>query len=157
MRKIKFVLVASLVIWTSCTNSDQDKLLLEKKIVDERNRADSLQQIIDTLRTKYIFDNLTAIHIPNEYKPIKEGQPYTGKLYFVAFNKEDRVLFSQNTDFENSDTLSKIEYGGFLYDAIGQKGENKFYFKTLIHNETSLKSRTGEFDGIHMSDLITGK
>ena len=157
MRKIKIVLGASLVILTSCNNSNQDNLLLEKRILDERNRADSLQQIVDTLRTKYIFDNLTAIHIPNENQPIKEGQPYTGKLYFVAFNKEDRVIFSQNMDFKDSDTLSKIEYGGFLYDAIGEKGENKFYFKTLIRNETSLNSRTGEFDGIHMSDLIVGE
>lgn len=132
-------------------------MLLEKRILNERNRADSLQQIVDTLRTKYIFDNLTAIYIPNENQPIKEGKPYTGKFYFVAFNIEDRVIFSQNIDFENSDTLSKIEYGGFIYDAIGQEGENEFYFKTLIRNKTSFNLRTGEFDGIHMSDLIIGK
>jgi hypothetical protein len=157
MKKITFLLILSLVILTSCIGSDQERLLLENEIVAERKKVDSLQRIVDTLRTKYIFDNLTALHIPNENQPIKEGQEYSGKLYIVAFNKEDRILFSSNYPFKNPDTLSRIEYGGFQYTAVGKKGENNFYFELNIRNKTSLNSRTGEFDGMVMSDILIGE
>lgn len=71
MKKILFVL-ALIIISTSCKYSSKEKVNLENQITSERNKADSLQRIIDTLRTKFIFDNLTILHIPNKNQPIKK-------------------------------------------------------------------------------------
>ncbi|WP_034924811.1 hypothetical protein [Gillisia sp. CAL575] len=154
MKNIIFLLVLIIIVTASCNYSNEEKINLENQITTERNKADSLQKIIDTLRTKFIFDNLTILHVPNRNQPIEDGKKYTGKIYFVAFNKEDRILFSDKLVFKNPDTISKIDYGGFEYKTVGKKGENNFYFKALINNSTSLNSRTGTFDGIQMSDKI---
>jgi len=154
MKNLIFLLVLIIIFTTSCDYSNKEKINLENQIIPERNKVDSLQRIIDTLRTKFIFDDLTILHIPNRNQPIEEGKEYTGRIYFVAFNKEDRILFSDKLAFKNPDTISKIEYGGFEYKTVGKKGENNFYFKALINNSTSLNSRTGIFDGIQMSDKI---
>lgn len=139
---------------TSCTYSKKEKLALENQFQKEKKKVDSLQKIVDTLRTKFIFDNLTVLHIPNKNQPIKEGEEYSGKLYFVAFNKDDRILFSPDYPIKKPDTISKIDYGGFEYKTIGKKGKNNYYFETIINNQTSLNSQTGIFDGRVMSDII---
>ncbi len=153
MKKIIFLFLIT-IISTSCNIQKKENLSLKNQIEKEKKKVDSLQAIVDTLQTKFIFDNLKILHIPNENKALEEGKEFSGKIYFVAFNREDRILFSDKLEFKNPDTISKIDYGGFEYKSVGKKGENNFYFKALINDSISLKSRTGSFDGILMSDKI---
>ena len=144
--KIFFCLFFSLTLF-SCTNETEN---LKQEIGILKAKNDSLNTLLDTLKTKFIFDKAFVKHIVNENKPMKVGEKYEGAFYFVAYNSNDKILFKQ--DFNSkSDTLSNIREGGFIYEFIAKKGENNFHFKPLILNEVSIEFRNTFFD-VNISD-----
>jgi len=144
--KKKLLLLLPL-IFLNCTNNES---VLKEKITKLKMRNDSLNIILDTLKTKFIFDNAFVKHIVNENKPMKVGQKYEGEFYFVAYNKNDKILFSQNSN-SKPDTLTEVSGGGYIYEFTAKKGENYFHFKPMILNKTAKEFRNPFFD-VNISD-----
>jgi len=130
-----------------CTNQNED---LKREILILKAHNDSLNIILDTLKTKFIFDKAFIKHIVNENKPMKVDEKYEGEFYFVAYNNNDRILFTQNS-IAKPDTLSKIRGGGYIYEFTAKKGANDFHFKPLILDKTAKEFRNRFFD-VNISD-----
>lgn len=146
MEKYLFLLF-SLTLF-SCNNETEN---LKQEIGILKAKNDSLNTVLDTLKTKFIFDKAFVINIVNENEPMKVGEKYEGKFYFVAYNYNDRILFKQDSSSE-SDTLSKIKGGGYTYEFIAKKGENNFHFKPLILDETAREFFNNVFLDVNISD-----
>jgi|SRR5690554_43937 len=134
-------------LFLSC---DQEKEL-KQEISYLKAQKDSLNTVLDSLKTKFIFDQAFIVNIINDNKPMKEGQEYEGKFYYVAYNLNDKLLFKQ---YSNSipDTLNKsnLKGAGYVYNFIAKKGKNNFYFNPLILDKDAL-----EFSNIHRFGRIT--
>ncbi|WP_318643355.1 hypothetical protein [Flavobacterium ardleyense] len=139
--KNKLLLLLPL-IFLNCTNNES---ILKEEITKLNMKNDSLKIVLDTLKTKFIFDRAFVKHIVNENKPMKVGQKYEGELYFVAYNNYDKILFRQNSNLK-PDTLSEVIGGGYKYEFTAKKGENNFYFKPMILNKTAKEFRNPFFD-----------
>lgn len=131
----------------SCNNESEK---LRQEIYSLKAEKDRLNTVLDTLKTKFIFDQVFVVNIVNDNKPMKEGEKYEGKFYFVAYNHNDRILFKQDEN-QKSDTLSKVIGGGYIYDFVAKKGKNNFHFKPLILDETAQEFRNLFFD-VYISD-----
>ena len=145
MRKYLVILIPFL--FTNCTDNES---ALKNEISLLKAKNDSLNTILDTLKTKFIFDNAFIKHIVNENKPMKAGEKYQGEFYFVAYNRNDKVLFKQDQSPE-SDTLSKIMGGGYIYEFTAKKGANNFHFKPIILDKTAKEFRNTFFN-VNISD-----
>jgi hypothetical protein len=145
MKKIFFLFF--FITLLSCTNESEN---LKQEIVILKAKNDSLNTILDTLKTKFIFDKAFVKHIVNDNKPMKVGEKYEGAFYFVAFNSNDKILFKQDLN-SKPDTLSNIRDGGYTYEFIAKKGKNNFHFKPLILNKTS-KEFSNTFFDVNISD-----
>lgn len=143
MKKVIFI-----ILWFQFISCDNQKLKNEISYLKTQN--DSLINVLDTLKTKFIFDNAFVKHIVNENKPMEEGKEYEGEFYFVAYNRNDKILFKQDLS-SSSDTLSKIKSGGYIYKFKAKKGTNDFHFKPLILDETAKEFRNMFFD-VSISD-----
>lgn len=140
------------LIIISCNNNSSS----EEKISKLEKTNDSLKTILDTLKTKFIFDHAFIKHFPGKDKVLKVGEKYKGEIFFVAYNDEDRILFSQSPNSENFDTLSvKSKWdSSYIYEAVAKNDTNKYFFKPLINDKESLKYRNSMFgNGIIISDL----
>ena len=121
MKKVLFLLS---LIFLSC-NTITDKNQTE--IIKLKQRNDSLQKIIDTLNTKYIFDEAILIATPSITKKNKAGE-INGMITIMANNKSQKILFSRKFDHKNNkpinpDTLNFT----FGYDFNIIKSENGYY------------------------------
>ncbi|WP_127845258.1 hypothetical protein [Psychroflexus aestuariivivens] len=145
----KTILALSSILLLSC--GDNQKLKHEISVL--KNKNDSLNSVLDTLKTKFIFDNAFVKHIVNENQPIEEGNVYTGEFYFVAYNDDDKLLFTNNSS-SKTDTLSGIKSGGYVYKFKAQKGKNVFNFKPLILSKTAKEFRNSSFFDVNISDQI---
>ena len=143
----KPILIFFSFLFLSC--GENQKLQNEISILKVKN--DSLNGVLDKLKTKFIFDNAFVKHIVNENKPIQDGKEYTGEFYFVAYNDNDKLLFTQNSS-SKTDTLSEIKSGGYVYKFKAQKGKNTFNFKPLILNETAKEFRNASMFNVNISD-----
>ncbi len=126
MKKVLFLLS---LIFLSC-NTITDKNQTE--IIKLKQRNDSLQKIIDTLNTKYIFDEAILIATPSITKKNKAGE-INGMITIMANNKSQKILFSRKFDHKNNkpinpDTLNFT----FGYDFNIIKSENDtIYYETI--------------------------
>ena len=134
----------------SCNNT-----LNVDKISKLEKTNDSLKTILDTLKTKFIFDHAFIKHYPGKGKVLKVGEKYLGEVFFVAYNDEDRILFSQTPNSENFDTLrvkSKWDCS-YIYESIVKKDTNKYIFRLLINDKFSLNYKNSMFgDNVIMTD-----
>lgn len=147
MKKI----VVSLLILAqiSCTNNSGNKDEISKL----RKTNDSLKTILDTLKTKFIFDHAIIKHFPGKGKVLKAGEKYQGEVFFVASNDDDRILFSQSPDFDKIDTLKSKWGSSYIYETVAKKDTNKYFFRPLIKNKLSLEFKNAMFgSGIRISD-----
>lgn len=145
----KNILILSSLLLFSCF----DNQVLKKEIAILQSKNDSLNLVLDTLKTKFIFDNAFVKNIVNENKSTLEGNEYTGTFYFVAYNDDDKLLFT-NVSSSKKDTLSEIKSGGYIYKFKAKNGENVFNFKPLILSKTAKEFRNGNFFDVNISDRI---
>jgi hypothetical protein len=150
MRKLYFLFI--IVFTMSCSDNDKYK----EEIAQLRSQNDSLNTVLDTLKTKFIFDHAFVKHIVNHNKPLEFGKNYQGEFYFVAYNEADKLLFKQKTE-NKFDTLIEVKGGGYIYNFIAKEGENDFYFKPYIIDETAKEFRNGSFFDVQMADSRTLK
>ena len=70
---------------------------------------DSLKTLIDTLNTKYIFDQASLTSMTMLWKKNKAGE-FDIQICYIASNKNDKILFSKEynhkSGYINPDTLS---------------------------------------------------
>lgn len=143
--------IAFLIVLTSCNNNSE----FEEKISRLEKTNDSLKTILDTLKTKFIFDHAFVRHIPADHKNLKVGEKYTGEFFFVAYNDEDRILFTQDKNSTNFDTLTvkRKTYAAYVYETTAKKDSNKYIFRPLIKNKTALEFKNSMYGtGIIISD-----
>ncbi len=138
-----------LVVIVSCKDNN-----LEKKVLTLQKTNDSLKTILDTLKTKYIFDNVFVRQIPSESNTNKIGSTYEGEFFFVAYNDEDAVLFSGiKNDFSKADTLriKRRTLGIYDFETI-LKDTTYFSFKPIIKNPTALQFQNLGYQGTVIVD-----
>ena len=132
---------------------------LEKRVATLQKTNDSLKTILDTLKTKYIFDKVFVRQIPSETNTNKIGSVYKGEFFFVAYNDEDAVLFSDiRDDFSNPDTLQikRRTLGSYDFETI-LKDTTYFSFRTVIKNPTALQFQNNGYQGLTIVDRKIGK
>ena len=146
------MLIAILIAFTSCNNNSE----FGEKISRLKKTNDSLKTILDTLKTKFIFDHAFVRHIPADHKSLKVGEKYTGEFFFVAYNDDDRVLFTQDKNATTFDTLTvkRKTYAAYVYETIAKKDSNNYIFRPLIKNRTALEFKNSMYgSGITIGDL----
>jgi hypothetical protein len=121
----KVIILMSLII-IGC-NSKSEKF--EHEIVKFKQKNDSLQNIIDTLNTKYIFDYASLTAVPSVNEKNKNGE-INGFLAIIAENKSDKILLAREFDYEkggpkNPDTLTYKT--GFNFKIIRSMTDSIFY------------------------------
>lgn len=136
----------------SCNNNND--VALEQKIQKLERTNDSLNKLLDTLKTKYIFDNVFVRHVPSDNKSYKIGDTYKGEFYFVAFNDEDRVLFSDSKSLKDADTLSVKggNMGAYSYLTTVKSDTLCFLFSPIIRNKYALQFQNIGYHGLTISD-----
>lgn len=135
--------------------SCNDNKVYNEKIARLEKSNDSLQSILDTLKTKFIFDHAFFRHIPANNKELKVGEKYTGEFFYVAYNDDDRILFSQNSNSVSFDTLTvkRKSYAAYVYETTAKKDTNYYLFQPLIQNSFSNEFRNSSFNSIRISDI----
>jgi hypothetical protein len=112
----KTILILSLA-FLSCNQKSEN---LEDKIVELKHRNDSLQNIIDTLNTKYIFDRAYLYPFPllgqNHNK-----EEISGTITIIAENEYDRILMTHKDPNDKNNPLS--------VDTLDRKSSFRFKFK----------------------------
>jgi hypothetical protein len=124
----KIILLLSLIFFGCNTKTEK----FETEIVKLKHRNDSLQNIIDTLNTKYIFDDAMLIATPSITQKNKVGE-LNGMIIIMAANKSQKILFSREFDYKKNkpiepDTLSFT----FGYDfKITKSKKDTIYYETI--------------------------
>lgn len=131
----KAILLLSL-IFLSCSQKN-DKLYNEISILKRKN--DSLKSIIDTLNTKFIFDDIKNRFITSEKNTNKLGTEYEGEFVIVAYNRNDKVEFTtkldkNGIDFQKPETL-KRKFGGFQFKMKLENKENPIFIRVKTQNK----------------------
>lgn len=148
----RIITIAILLALTSCNNNSQ----FEEKISRLEKTNDSLKTILDTLKTKFIFDHAFVRHIPADHKKLKIGEKYTGEFFFVAYNDEDRILFTQDKKATTFDTLTvkRRTYAAYVYKTTAKKDSNNYIFRPIIKSKLALEFKNSMYgSGITISDL----
>ena len=154
MKRKLFTLLMLLIVIISCKDNN-----LEKKVVTLQKTNDSLKTILDTLKTKYIFDNVFVRQIPSEFNSNKVGSKYKGEFFFVAYNDEDAVLFTETRDdFSNADTLriKRRTLGSYDFETI-LKDTTYFTFRPIIKNTTAVQFQNRGYQGLTITDRKISK
>lgn len=153
MKKILILILISVIV--SC-NSDQNDSNL--KLIKLQKENDSLKSIIDTLNSKYIFDNIKVRFVGSEKNENKLNSEYNGEFVIIAYSKEDKIEFAteleQNqVDFKNSETL-KRDFGGYPFKFKMKNKENEIYARIVSENKLG---KDHSFGGVMFVDLKTTK
>ena len=112
----KIILIISLA-FLSCNNKNEK---LEDKIVELKHRNDSLQNIIDTLNTKYIFDRAYLYSFPVLGDNHKKDE-VTGSIFIIAENENSQVLMEHKDSYDKNNPL--------IIDTLNRKNHFSFKFK----------------------------
>lgn len=144
----KIILLLSVTFISCGKNSDE----LNSEILKLKQTNDSLLNITNSLKDKYIFDEAKIKVIPSEKNINKVGSDYEGTFVITAYNKSDNVLFS--TELNESNGLELVnpqslnrDYDGYRFKFKMNKKEND------IHFSLKSSSKIGKnFDGIVISD-----
>ncbi len=147
MRKILLLLILTFL---SC-NQKNDELKNEISLLKRKN--DSLKNIIDTLNTKFIFDDIKNRFIASEKNTNKLGTEYEGEFVIVGYNRNDKVEFTtklgkNGIDFEKPETL-KRKFGGFQFKTKLENKENPIFIRVKTHNKYG---RNYFLDGMTFAD-----
>jgi hypothetical protein len=145
----KLILLFALTI-LSC-NQKNNEQNVEISILKRKN--DSLKSIINTLNTKFIFDNIKHRFIASEKNSDKLGSEYEGEFVIVGYNRNDKVEFTtklgkNGIDFEKPETL-KRKFGGFQFKTRLNNQENYIFIRVKTNNKYG---RNYYLDGVTFAD-----
>lgn len=148
MKNILLLILTFAII--SCNSEQNDSKL---KLTNLQRENDSLKSIIDTLNSKYIFDNIKVRFIADEKNSNKLNSEYNGEFVIVAYSREDKIEFAteleeNKVDFKNPETL-KLDFGGYPFKMKLKNQENDVFAKIISDNKYG---KTHSFNGIIFSD-----
>lgn len=148
MKKILFLILTFAIV--SCNSEQKDS---ELKLTKLQRENDSLKSIIDTLNSKYIFDNIKVRFIGDEKNSNKLNSEYNGEFVIVAYSSEDKIQFAteleeNKVDFKNPETL-KVDFGGYPFKMRLKNKENDVFAKIVSDNKYG---KTYSFNGIIFAD-----
>ena len=136
---IKLFGIGVITMCFSCESKDGN---LEAEMIYLKQKNDSLQTIIDTLNTKYIFDDVFPAVKRTKPNTIENGVEYfNGEIFMMASNKSDYLLMSQKQsdegDIISPDTLyPKSMYGpGYFEFKIKVTGNDKVVYSLESKNK----------------------
>ena len=133
----------------SCNRNNEE---LNSEINQLKKINDSLINITNSLKDKFVFDEAIVKIIPSEKNTNKIGSEYNGDFVVIGYNKNAQVEFSTKLDRKNG-----IE---FINPEILKRDSDGYHFKMRltekendIHFRVNLKSKFGRnFDGLTISD-----
>lgn len=152
MKKILLFLIFTLV---SCNSQNNDS---ELQISRLQRKNDSLKSIIDTLNSKFIFDDIKVRFIANEKNSNKLNSEYEGEFVIVAYNRNDQIKFAteleeNKVDFKNPKIL-KRDFGSYPFKLNLKNQENDVFVEIISGNKYG---KNNVFDGITFADKKTIK
>lgn len=100
--KKTYILISLILLLIACKQNSKSG---KNYLAELKRENDSLKRIIDTLNTKFIFDNASLSSVPMLWKKNRDGE-ITAYIAYVAYNKTDKILISGDSKFLNSDTLT---------------------------------------------------
>jgi hypothetical protein len=148
MKRALLILIISFV---SCNNRNNDSNL---KISKLERKNDSLKSVIDTLNSKYIFDDIKVRFISNEKNSNKLNSDYSGEFVIVAYNRKDKIKFAteqeeNKADLKNPEIL-KRDFGGYPFKLELKNQENDIFVQIVSGNKYG---KNHGFDGITFADI----
>jgi len=148
----KTLLLLSFVI-LSCNSVNNES---ELKIVKLQKKNDSLKSIIDTLNSKFIFDDIKVRFIASEKNSNKLNSDYISEFVIVAYNRKDKIKFAtelepNKVDSKNPETL-KRHFGGYPFKLKLKNQENDIFMEIVSGKEYG---KNHVFNGITFADKKT--
>ena len=148
---IKILSLTSAIILFSCTR-DTDKLQAE--LENLKVERDSLLDITESLKNKFVFDQARVKIVASEKNTNKLGTEYNGNFVLFAFNEDDEILFSTELDTSNFNLKNPVKlkrgFDGYSFTMKLKENSNDIHFKV------NLKNKLGQnLDGITISDKKT--
>ena len=142
------VLLVAITFFSSC-NDNSEQLRNQVKKLEATN--DSLLNITNSLKDKFVFDQARVKIVPSEKNSNKIGSEYVGTFVVIAYNERDEILFSTEMDKSNFELKNPIKlkrgFDGYEFKMNLKQKVNDIHFKV------NLKNRLGRgFDGIIISD-----
>ena len=122
-KKIIIINLLVLVLFMSC-EKNTEKLNSENESLKRAN--DSLLDITNQLKNKFIFDQASIRLIPSEKNSNKLGSFYEGTFVIIAYNKSDKVLFSEKLSDTNSIDLNSLKSGIYFLKITSDKNVKTF-------------------------------
>lgn len=146
MEMKKTILLIS-VIFFSCNSKTEN---FQSEIVKLKHKNDSLQNIIDTLNTKYIFDNAYLYAYPIEPVRNKNNENVL-ILSFIASNKSDKIVYGTKYNLKkgsiiNPDTLKTDE----VLKIKRTNNDTLYYFQS---NKPKYGKEYGKFTSFPMKNF----
>tara|TARA_R110000868_G_scaffold335029_1_gene595756 strand:+ start:48 stop:506 length:459 start_codon:yes stop_codon:yes gene_type:complete len=132
----KLILIICLpIVFFSCQNKNQtEKLVTEINELKKRN--DSLVNIVNGIKEKYVFDNVAVRTIPSYKNTDKLNSLSRNEIVFIAYNDggKSRVMFneSQEKGTGYKDTL-QMENGAFILER--KLTEEKNFFSGFVETQ----------------------
>lgn len=118
-KNIIFISICCLLL-LGCGDSGQ-KLIIK----DLEAKNDSLNNVLDELNQKYIFDSISIRDIPSHQNTYLRNTDIVGEIVIVGFNRNkktnvilaDSISYDPEIRLHSPDTL-EMKNGGFVYDKI---------------------------------------
>jgi len=101
MKRLTIITVFAILLF-SCQNSNRTEKL-EAEVKSLKYRSDSLQNIVNGIKDKYVFDSLTIRQIPYYANTNKLNSIYREEFVFVGYNANGKtsVIIGDSTYFDN--------------------------------------------------------
>ncbi|WP_047414164.1 hypothetical protein [Cellulophaga sp. Hel_I_12] len=134
MKKLIAIIVLPL-LFINCQNNERTAKL-ETEIEGLKRRNDSLVNIVNGIKEKYVFDNVAVRTIPSYKNTDKLNSISRNEIVFIAYNDEgkSRVMFneSQEKGAKYKDTL-QMENGAFILER--KLTEEKNFFSGFVETQ----------------------
>jgi hypothetical protein len=127
----KIILFYVFVFFASC---NQQKIQsLEEQVKSLKSKSDSLQNIVNEVSNKYVFDSISIVNKPSLENTYKLGSDYKMNITISAFSKSDFFVKYDtiiNNAMVNVDTLKYIN-GTYEYKNILDKDGKRIKIEML--------------------------
>ncbi|MBF7090082.1 hypothetical protein IUY40_00805 [Flavobacterium sp. ALJ2] len=145
----KIILFLLIITLFSCNKKTE---ALSQEIKTLRHMNDSLTKITNSLKDKYIFDEVRVKVVPSEKNNYKLNSTYEGTFLIIAYNESDSVYFSTKMDSTNglnllNPKLLKRDFEGYHFNFKMKELENNIHFNIKMNNKIGKN-----LDGLMISD-----
>lgn len=123
------------LLFINCQHNNRT-VKLKAEIEGLKKRNDSLENIVNGIKDKYVFDNIAVRTIPSYKNTDKLNSISRNEIVFIAYNNDgkSRVMFneSQEKGTGYKDTL-EMENGAFILER--KLTQEKNFFSGLVETQ----------------------